>query len=371
MYETRRVVFDVLHELNRTFEVQRIAIRGLGWEEYVTPGIAAESQAVINQQLLTEYDILIGVFGTKLGTPTANSASGTVEEIEHAIANSKSPLGNYRVQVYFRDRIESASSISIDEYKKVAEFRESLKSRGVLYRLFADDKDLQKEIRANIERPILEFMMHHGVGSSISSAKHIEAASGAAEVGTSFKSAAQEFGILDHMEKAENSLAASIASSARIAPLVNEIAEETNRQVTVFEQSVSLPATQKKAVVNDFASFLKSKAAELKREASSARESFDVFADATILAAALEKETLDTESYDKDIAAFLRGAESVLPIFAEARKAAASFIAVAQNLPRITIQFNQAKRELLEATNECLNFFDNAERRIFEITAKT
>jgi hypothetical protein len=131
MYETRRAVFDVLHELNRAFEIRKISIRGLGWEEYVTPGIASDSQAVINDQLLTEYDILIAIFGTRLGTPTAASASGTVEEIEHAIADSNSPLGKHRVQVYFRDRIESASSVSIDDLKKVADFRESLKSRGV------------------------------------------------------------------------------------------------------------------------------------------------------------------------------------------------------------------------------------------------
>jgi hypothetical protein len=370
MYEARKVVFDVLHELNRIFEIQRIAIRGLGWEEYVTPGIATESQALINEQLLAEYDILIALFGTKLGTPTANSASGTVEEIEHAIANSRSSLGKSRVQVYFRDRIESVSNISVDEFKKVADFRESLKSRGILYRLFVDDKDLQKEVRVNIERAILEYLKRQDVQSSAALTKLDTEHSDAGDNDT-VKSVPEEFGILDHMEKAENALSVSIASAARIGPLVEEIAAETNRQVAVFERSVGLPASEKKSVVNDFASFLKAKAAELKRVASSARENFDTFAEAVVLGAALEKEVLDTERYDKDLAEFLRGAESVLPTFAAARNATISFLAVAQNLPRITIQFNQAKRELLEATTECLNFFDNAERRIFEITAKT
>jgi hypothetical protein len=35
-----------------------VAIRGMGWEEYVTHGIEADTQTVINQQLLKEYDIL-------------------------------------------------------------------------------------------------------------------------------------------------------------------------------------------------------------------------------------------------------------------------------------------------------------------------
>lgn len=369
-YETRKAVFDVLHELNRSLEVQGISIRGLGWEEYVTPGIAADSQAVINEQLLTEYDILIAILATKLGTPTSNSVSGTVEEIEHAIANTKSSMGNFRVQVYFRDRIENISNISIDEYRKVAEFRESLKARGVLYRLFVDDRELQKEIRANIERPILEYLKRRGTELSPMPEKTLEVASKARDADHSIKAVAEEFGILDHLERAENALAAAIACSSRIAPLVNEIADETNRQVAIFESSASLPAGPKKTIVNNFASFLRSKAEELKREASSACENFDTFADATILMAALEKETLDTERYDKDLAEFLRSAEGVLPIFSQARSATVAFMEVAKNLPRITIQFNQAKKELLEATGECLKFFDGVERRIFEITAR-
>jgi hypothetical protein len=181
----------------------------------------------------------------------------------------------------------------------------------------------------------------------------------------------EEFGILDHMEKAEKSLADSISAASRIGPLIEEIAEEVNRQTAIFEQSVGLPASQKKTIVNAFASFLKEKAVELKQAASSARESFDTFADSTILGASLEKETVDKERYEKDIAEFLHGAESVLPTFALARNATVSFISIAQNLPRITIQFNQAKRELLAAAGECVNFFENAEGRIFEITART
>src|SRR5690349_15709686 len=102
LFDIRKSVFEVIDELNRTFEVQRVAIRGLGWEEYVTPGIGTDAQNVVSQQLLREYDILIALFATKLGSPTNSAASGTVEEIEHAIANEKSEMGKHRVQVYFR-----------------------------------------------------------------------------------------------------------------------------------------------------------------------------------------------------------------------------------------------------------------------------
>lgn len=134
LFDVRKTVFEVIHELNRALEIQRVAIRGIGWEEYVTPGIGAEAQSVIDEQLLKEYDILIALFGTKLGTPTSSSLSGTVEEIEHAIANTSSAMGKHRVQVYFLDRIERASSISVDEFAAVTNYRKELEPKGVLYR---------------------------------------------------------------------------------------------------------------------------------------------------------------------------------------------------------------------------------------------
>jgi len=76
LLDSRKVVFDVIHELNRIFEVQRIGIRGLRWEEYVIPGIGQEGQSVINQQLLADFDMLIALIGTRLGTPTLITLKG-------------------------------------------------------------------------------------------------------------------------------------------------------------------------------------------------------------------------------------------------------------------------------------------------------
>ena len=153
-FQNRKIVFDVIEELNRIFEVQSISVRGLGWEQYVAPGIDTDVQSVVNQQLLREYDILIALFGTRLGSPTPRAASGTVEEIEQAISNPNKGMGQNRLQIYFCDKLESVSGIDVDELKKVFEFRNKLKSMGVLYNLFKDDEDLQKTARINLQRSI-------------------------------------------------------------------------------------------------------------------------------------------------------------------------------------------------------------------------
>jgi hypothetical protein len=39
-------------------------------------------QAILNKQIVESGDILIGIFGYRLGTPTGKAQSGTIEEIE-------------------------------------------------------------------------------------------------------------------------------------------------------------------------------------------------------------------------------------------------------------------------------------------------
>src|ERR1700733_1321416 len=158
VFELRKIIFEVIRELDRIFEVQNITIRGLGWEENASPGIDSEPQRVISTQILRDYDILIAVFGAKLGSATSTDRSGTVEEIENAISKENSEMGMHRVQVYFRDKIDSISSISLDELQRLADYRNSLSERGILYREFKSNDELQREVRVNLQRPISDYL---------------------------------------------------------------------------------------------------------------------------------------------------------------------------------------------------------------------
>jgi hypothetical protein len=374
LYDTRKAVFEVIQELNRTFEAQGVSIRGLGWEEYATPGIGSEAQEVIGAQLLRDYDILIALFATRLGTPTERHLSGTVEEIEHAIANTGSSMGRYRVQIYFKDRIESASSISIDELAKLADFRKQLEPRGVLYKLFKDDDHLRPEIRVNLQRPILEYLKNRSIDSS-SLQLPLKSADppSKSEEPNEARVEHDEFGILDQAEVAEKSIELSVVSINRINELILEIGAETNKQVAEMENTLisNASAAQKKDFINNFAGFLKSKASALEQEARVARVNFNLFTDAIVVIAGVQKESELSEQYKEELAVFLGVAETMLNSLVESRSSVVGFRNAVANIPRITVQFNQAKRLLLHAIDECLAFFDEVERGIFEVTAKT
>ncbi|MGK7378333.1 hypothetical protein ACSFXN_10900 [Planococcus sp. 1R117A] len=97
------------------------------WESDVAPGYnSKDAQQVINQNLLNNCDLLIGVFWTKLGTPTTNFPSGTLEEIETFHAQGKD------VMVYFVDD-DLPTTTNLIEFQKVKDFKEVFRVKNLAF----------------------------------------------------------------------------------------------------------------------------------------------------------------------------------------------------------------------------------------------
>lgn len=83
MTEERDVVGKVLHEWNAShFERMGVILHPVRWESHAYPGSGDRPQAIINKQIVESGDIVIAIFGYRLGTPTGKAQSGTIEEIE-------------------------------------------------------------------------------------------------------------------------------------------------------------------------------------------------------------------------------------------------------------------------------------------------
>lgn len=48
-----------------------------------------DPQLIINNSIIKNADMVIALFGSRLGTPTARATSGTIEEIEEMIKAGK------------------------------------------------------------------------------------------------------------------------------------------------------------------------------------------------------------------------------------------------------------------------------------------
>lgn len=115
------------------------------WERDSTPAMGERPQAMINRQLVEAADVLVGNFWTRLGTPTGAAESGTVEEIELFIEAGKPVL------LYFSNEPVIPSSVDLDEYRRLTEFKESLRRRG-LYDEYAAEAELVRKVAAALTR---------------------------------------------------------------------------------------------------------------------------------------------------------------------------------------------------------------------------
>ena len=88
--EERQIIREVVNEWNAVHSsIRLIALLPVGWETHSAPEMGARAQSIINRRLLDSCDLLVGAFWTRIGTPTGESVSGTVEEIARHIGEGK------------------------------------------------------------------------------------------------------------------------------------------------------------------------------------------------------------------------------------------------------------------------------------------
>jgi hypothetical protein len=113
--------WNVIHS-----ESRRIVLLPIGWETHGSPKMGQHPQKVLNEQVASRADLLVGVFWTRIGTPTPTHQSGSVEEIEEHIAAGKP------VMLYFSNQPVRLDSVDGDQYTKLLAFRATCKGRGLL-----------------------------------------------------------------------------------------------------------------------------------------------------------------------------------------------------------------------------------------------
>jgi len=125
--DEREVIRTVIHDWNDVnASISQVMLAAVSWETHSSPELGARPQELINSRLLKDCDLLVGVFWTRLGTPTGKSPSGTVEEIEEHVAAGKPAM------IYFSSRPVAPESIDADQYAQVKAIKEKWKSQGLI-----------------------------------------------------------------------------------------------------------------------------------------------------------------------------------------------------------------------------------------------
>ncbi|MDC7231871.1 MAG: DUF4062 domain-containing protein [Spirochaetales bacterium] len=124
--DERDSILKILNDWNViNGEEKNKILQTMRWEQDTYPSMAHASQENINKQILETSDLVIGIFWTRIGTPTKEYESGSVEEIKKHISNGKPAM------LYFSNTPVSPHEIEPDQYQKLTLFKEWCKNHSL------------------------------------------------------------------------------------------------------------------------------------------------------------------------------------------------------------------------------------------------
>lgn len=125
--DERKILADIIYEWNAVnSRERRVVLLPLRWETHSAPEMGSSPQVVINRQVVDQCDVAIGIFWTRLGTPTAEAESGTAEEIER-VGN----MGKHVMLYFSRAKVE-LDLIDVDEYMRLKDFKTKTFPQGLI-----------------------------------------------------------------------------------------------------------------------------------------------------------------------------------------------------------------------------------------------
>lgn len=150
--EERDTISDVISRWNHlNAEELKVVLLPVRWETHSAPLMGERPQRVINEQVVTTCDMAVGVFWTRLGSPTGASESGTTEEIEWFIENGKP------VMLYFSSQAIEPAKLDLDQYSALKDFEKRMQKIGLTgsYSNISDLREqLLNQISINVRRLI-------------------------------------------------------------------------------------------------------------------------------------------------------------------------------------------------------------------------
>lgn len=137
--------FSVLNHWNDLHsEKNKMVLLPLHWSISSYPAAGEHPQKLLDKQVVEKSDLLVCIFGVKLGTPTDTEISGTVEEIkEHRKAGKD-------VMVFFKLSIDNITSVDPQQLQKIKDFKENIKN-DVLWCDFSDANDFKQKLTDKLQ----------------------------------------------------------------------------------------------------------------------------------------------------------------------------------------------------------------------------
>lgn len=146
----RKALTQTIDDLNVGFASSRKMVLELAkWETHVWPGFGEDAQSVINDRV-GQYDIFVGVFWNRFGTPTGRAGSGSSEEFERAYARWKESKRPSLMLYFRRSPADLATIEEIRQKQLLLEFKGSLQRLGALFREYSEVEEFGRLVSLHL-----------------------------------------------------------------------------------------------------------------------------------------------------------------------------------------------------------------------------
>ncbi|QGM93241.1 DUF4062 domain-containing protein [Methylocystis rosea] len=158
--EEREIVVRAIQEWNDLHSYNRkVTLLPLRWETHTAPEFGTRPQEVINRAIVDNCDLLVGIFWTRIGSPTGSAESGTLEEIDR-VGKAGKPI-----MLYFSKVGVDPDLLEFPQLEKLKRFKENSYPKGLLenYKSLSEFHD---KFARQLELKIRDLQKNEEVGNA-------------------------------------------------------------------------------------------------------------------------------------------------------------------------------------------------------------
>jgi len=318
--------------LGVTFELTK-------WETHSRPSFGSDPQAIINEQLGEDYDVFIGIFWSRLGTPTPRSQSGTIEEFTRAYERFKSTGSLPEIMLYFKDAPIAPTKIDPDQLRALQVFRSSISGLGGLYSVFEDSAGFESSLRAHLSAIAQKFGTQRQ--SSVSDRGTLPP-SELSDANDQFP--VDDYGYIDYLEIHENRMAEMTAAIEAINAATVRVGEQASQGSAEMQGEMESDPSAGRRFIRRIAENMNAYADTLNSQVSilsaTRKAAFDALTNALVLRNEFPNKATDLPSLRQRLSALMESTSS-------AKSGMTSMRTSVDGLPRISKDLNAAKRSVV------------------------
>ena len=154
----RQALKDIIQRLNHLYDRRSVHLQLINWQDNVVPDFGLDPQDVINRQIRFDgIDIFLGIIWRRVGTVTPRALSGTIEEVNQALAARHQTGRPWRIMFFLSDLQGGATDSA--QTQAVEEFRSWLQQNALCKR-YQTLEQFRDDVRDALAMAVDDYLLH-------------------------------------------------------------------------------------------------------------------------------------------------------------------------------------------------------------------